>query len=166
MSLSLEEILMKARRVLALAVVALVPWFAQAIAAEASKDAVRKEMAKFEGTWKFVSIEMEGAKLAEEQVKQSGKMVIRGNKFTIPSGDVPYRGTFKVDVSSKPKQIDVSFTEGPEKGKSLLGIYELEGDTYKVCLAFPGKPRPKAFATKAGSGCVLEVLKREKAKKP
>jgi uncharacterized protein (TIGR03067 family) len=157
---------MKARRVRALAVVALVPWFGQAIAADASKDAVRKELAKFEGTWRFVSVEVEGAKLPEEQVKKSGKMVIRGNQFAVPAGGATYRGTFKVDVSSKPKRIDATFTDGPDKGKTFLGIYELEGDTYKVCLGMPGKPRPKAFVAKAGSGHVLEVLKREKAKKP
>jgi uncharacterized protein (TIGR03067 family) len=109
---------------------------------------------------------MEGKKVPEEQVKKSGKMVIRGNKFTIGEGGVTYRGASKLAVSAKLKRIDVTFIAGPEKGKSLLGNYELEGDTYKVCLGMPGKPRPKAFAAKPGSGQVLEVLKREKAKRP
>jgi uncharacterized protein (TIGR03067 family) len=162
----IAEVLMKSRRLLALAVATLLAGSAWALAADASKpDADRKELAKFEGTWRFASIEVEGKKVPEEQVKKSGKMVIRGNKFTIEGG-VTYRGTFKLDVSTKPKRIDVTFTAGPEKGKALLGIYELEGDTYKVCLGMPGKPRPKAFAAKPGSGHVLEVLKREKAKRP
>jgi uncharacterized protein (TIGR03067 family) len=67
-----------------------------------------------------------------------------------------------VDVAKKPKTIDITFTEGPEKGKTIVGIYELEGDTYKVCINVNGKERPKEFAAKAGSGHGLEVLKREK----
>jgi uncharacterized protein (TIGR03067 family) len=158
---------MKTHRLIALVVAAVLPWSSSFIAADASKqDADRKERAKFEGTWRFASIEVEGKKVPEEQVRKSGKMVIRGNKFTIGEGGVTYRGTFKLDVSAKPKRIDVTFTAGSEKGKTLLGIYELEGDTYKVCLGVPGKPRPKAFAAKLGSGQVLEVLKREKAKRP
>jgi hypothetical protein len=33
-----------------------------------------------------------------------------------------------------------------------------------VCLARPGKPRPKAFESKAGSGHRLETYKRVKAR--
>jgi uncharacterized protein (TIGR03067 family) len=75
---------------------------------------------------------------------------------------VTYRGTFKLDLSKKPKEIDVVFTEGPEKGKTSLGIYELEGDVYKVCIGLTGKKRPTEFISKPGSGHVLEVLKRQK----
>jgi uncharacterized protein (TIGR03067 family) len=67
-----------------------------------------------------------------------------------------------VHPSAHPKTIDVTFTEGPEKGKSSYGIYELEGDTYRVCIGLTGKPRPTDFASTPGSGHVLEVLKREK----
>jgi uncharacterized protein (TIGR03067 family) len=167
MSPIIAEVLMKISSWIALAVVALLAWSGRTGGAEASKqDAARKELAKFDGTWRFVSIEMEGAKVPAEQVKKSGNMVIHGNQFSLKAGDVTYRGTFKVDLSAKLKRIDITFTGGPEKGQTLLGIYELEGDTYKVCLGMPGKPRPKAFAAKAGSGHVLEVLKREKAKRP
>ena len=44
----------------------------------------------------------------------------------------------------------------------MLGIYELEGDTFKVCFAAPGKAdRPTEFKSAAGSGHRLLVLKRE-----
>jgi uncharacterized protein (TIGR03067 family) len=122
-------------------------------------DAARKEYARFEGTWRFASIEMEGKQLPGEDVKGS-RMVLKGDRFTVESGPVAYRGTFKVDLGKKPKQIDVTFTEGPEKGKTFRGIYTLEGDTYTVCIGPPGKDRPAEFVSKPGSGHVLEVLKR------
>jgi uncharacterized protein (TIGR03067 family) len=130
------------------------------VAAE-DKDDVKKEIARFEGTWRFESLEVEEAKVPKESFKDS-KLVIKGDKFTYKEGEGVYGGTFKVDVSKKPKTIDITFTEGPEKGKTFKGIYELEGDTYKVCLDPKGKDRPTKFETKKGTGVVLEVLKREK----
>src|SRR5262249_3394473 len=38
--------------------------------------------------------------------------------------------------------------------------YELDGDTYKVCYAVPGKARPKEFVSRPGTGISLEVYKR------
>jgi len=44
----------------------------------------------------------------------------------------------------------------------MLGIYELEGDGYRVCFALVGKPRPSEFTSKSGSGTILQVWEREK----
>jgi len=43
---------------------------------------------------------------------------------------------------------------------SSLGIYELDGNGWKICLAFAGLDRPKGFVTKRGSGHALETLRR------
>jgi uncharacterized protein (TIGR03067 family) len=56
----------------------------------------------------------------------------------------------------------MKFTEGPEKGNTALGIYELDGDEWKLCLTITAKDRPTEFAAKPKSGLGLEVLKREK----
>src|SRR5262249_49743687 len=95
------------------------------------RDAVQQELARFDGTWEFVSIEVEGNAVPNDELQKSGYLVIKDGKFTFKDGDVQ-AGTFKVLPKFKPKQVDVTFTEGPEKGKTYLGIYELEGDTYKV----------------------------------
>jgi len=44
----------------------------------------------------------------------------------------------------------------------MLGIYELEPDSYKVCFAPAGKPRPTEFASTPGSGQILQLWKRQK----
>ena len=49
---------------------------------------------------------------------------------------------------------------GSEKGETYLGIYKIEGDTLKWCVAVPGSERPSEFAT-SGSDFLL-VLKRQK----
>jgi uncharacterized protein (TIGR03067 family) len=125
-------------------------------------DEVKKEVAKFEGTWKWISIEMEKMKIPEDALKDP-RMKIVGDKFTVKeNADATFGGTFKVDPSKKPKTIDVTFADGKEKGKTMVGIYELEGDTYKVCIDPEGKNRPAEFKIQPGSGHVLELLKREK----
>jgi uncharacterized protein (TIGR03067 family) len=124
-------------------------------------DAVKKELKKFEGTWKIVSLEVEGMKLPAKAF-EGARLIIKGDAFTMKEEKVTHKGTFKVDPTKKPKMIDLIFTEGPAKGKTLLGIYELEGDTYTICLAVKGKKRPTTFTGKAGTDFGLEVLKRVK----
>jgi len=127
----------------------------------ATADDANKEYDRFEGTWKFISVEVEGMKVPEDMIKGQ-RLTCKGTQFSAEGMGETFKGTFKADASKKPKTIDVHFTEGPEKGNTLLGIYELEGDVYKVCLGMPGKPRPTEFASKPGSGHVLEILHREK----
>jgi len=45
--------------------------------------------------------------------------------------------------------------EGPEdgpKGKTFRGIYSLDGDTLKICIAQEGNKRPSDFSTEDSTG--------------
>src|SRR5437773_2528929 len=61
-----------------------------------------------------------------------------------------------------PKEIDSLYTSGPASGKTVKGIYKIEGDTITYCWAEPDKDRPKEFESKSGAGVTLMVLKRVK----
>jgi uncharacterized protein (TIGR03067 family) len=52
------------------------------------------------------------------------------------------------------------FDAGPEKGNTNPGIYELSGDTWKICLATRGNVRPRRFDSRGGDGFALETLVR------
>ena len=52
--------------------------------------------------------------------------------------------------------------EGFSAGKKQLGIYEVEGDTFKACFSKPGDERPTDFTSKPGDGRTVSVWKREK----
>ena len=67
----------------------------------------------------------------------------------------------ELDATKTPKTIDYAMTEGITKGKQQLGIYELNGDTFKSCFAKPGAERPGDF--KPGEGRTVSVWKREEA---
>jgi uncharacterized protein (TIGR03067 family) len=66
-----------------------------------------------------------------------------------------------LDPSKKPKAIDYVVTEGDHKGKKLLGIYELDGDTVKFCFAPPDKERPSDFTAERRSGRTYSAWKRK-----
>jgi uncharacterized protein (TIGR03067 family) len=77
--------------------------------------------------------------------------------------ETEHKGTIKLDTDKKPKQIDVTPADGPEKDKVLEGIYTLDKDELKICIAHQaGKERPKEFESKDGSQHLLITLKRDK----
>ena len=129
------------------------------VASDSVKDGVQKELEKFRGTWKYTSLEQDGKPVPEAQYREA-RLTIKGGQFTFTLGDSTSHGTFKVDPAKKPKTIDITFTDGPDKGKTILGVYDLQGDTYKACLGSKENDRPKELAAKAGTGHVLAVLKR------
>jgi uncharacterized protein (TIGR03067 family) len=129
------------------------------VVSEKSK-AIGDELKRFKATWRFVEIEAEGQKVPEKAFEKD-TLVLRGNQFTSYVAGKLVHGLFKIDPVAKPKTIDIIFTEGPGKGHSQKGIYELEGDTQKICIAMPDQPRPTEFGSKPGSGHILEILKRE-----
>src|SRR5262245_27375446 len=98
------------------------------------KPDLEKEIKKFQGTWTIESSVAGGQELPADQLK--GFIVIfEGDKHTVKNGDkVIQVGTQKLDPSKSPKAIDVTMTEGPNKGAVMLGIYEFDGDTLKACL--------------------------------
>jgi hypothetical protein len=55
-------------------------------------------------------------------------------------------------------------TEGFSKGNKQLGIYELNGGTFKACFSSPGAERPIEF--KGGEGLTLSEWKRQKSADP
>jgi len=131
------------------------------IAADEKND-IKEELERFQGTWMLESLEIGGMKMDTKMFKDV-RLILEGDKFTHKEGKEPAHGTFKVDVSKKPKTIDITFTDGPEKGNTILGIYELDGDSYKLCIDVAKKDvRPTKFESKKGTMLVLEVLKREK----
>ena len=121
-----------------------------------------KNTKAMDGTWTLSSGEVNGKELTEKQLK-GGKLVIKGENYTvtIPERDT-VKGKQKLDPSKDPKTIDIKDAGGPNKDKTCLGIYEIDGDELRVTFAEAGKPRPTKFATAPGSGLWLHVWKRVK----
>jgi uncharacterized protein (TIGR03067 family) len=122
-------------------------------------DAAKRELAKLQGTWQLVSAETDGKKLPGEQVKQI-RVVIKDEKHTVYFGEkvVAEGVAFRVDPTKNPKEVENSLPDG----RKILGIYELDGDTLRSCVAPPDKERPTEFTGRKGSGYTLRVFRRAK----
>jgi uncharacterized protein (TIGR03067 family) len=113
------------------------------------------------GTWEVVSAVADGKK--QPPPKEKATVTNKDGKYTLKVGDTMVGGgTVKIDPSASPATVDITPSSGPDKGKSVLGIYEVKGDTLRSCIAPAGKPRPRAFESKEGSGHTLFTYKRVK----
>jgi uncharacterized protein (TIGR03067 family) len=81
-------------------------------------------------------------------------------------GRQPPPAKYKLDENKKPKTIDLTAGGRDGSGKKpddvLPGIYELDGDSLKICLGLPGKDRPTEPSAKEGAKQTLYTYKREK----
>ena len=126
------------------------------------KGDLEKEVKKFQGTWTIESSVTGGKELPADDLK-GFILTFEGDKHTLKKGDeVVQVGTQKLDPSKSPKTIDVTMTEGPNKGKVMLGIYEIDADTLKVCFDPLGKKRPTEFKSAPGSENFVNIHKRAK----
>jgi uncharacterized protein (TIGR03067 family) len=121
------------------------------------------DLAKMEGTWEVVAAEAQGNKAPAEQLKQAKlRLTIKGDQFTYKSNDMTFaEGSIKLDEAKTPRAIDVKGKDPTGKEIGSTGIYEIEGDTMKVCFVEKGD-RPTKFETKEGSPAQIVTYKRVK----
>jgi uncharacterized protein (TIGR03067 family) len=117
------------------------------------------DLDRLQGSWSITALEADGQKMPAEMVA-GGSIVIRGDRFTCAGMGFVYEGRLELDESRKPRQLDMKFDAGPEKGNTNPGIYELGADTWTICLATRGSVRPSVFASSPGSGFAVETLTR------
>jgi uncharacterized protein (TIGR03067 family) len=115
-----------------------------------------------DGVWEVASMEANGEALPSETY-DGLKLTVTGAKYSANKDGEIDRGTFSVDASKSPKQMDIRPEIGPGAGRTILAIYEFTGkDVMRVCYAVQdGASRPKDFRTEQDSGEVLIHYKRK-----
>ncbi|MBX7105647.1 MAG: TIGR03067 domain-containing protein [Gemmataceae bacterium] len=124
-----------------------------------------EQLRSLEGTWTFTHLEVDGQAVPGSMTAHS-RILIDGDRFRTESPEGVYEGVFNIDVEAEPHAIDIEFVAGPEAGNTNHGIFRLAGDQLEICLDMNGKPRPKKFATSAGTGHACERLARSSASRP
>jgi uncharacterized protein (TIGR03067 family) len=123
---------------------------------------MRDDLDLIQGTWAVAELQMEGQTISGGMLANA-RVEITGNRFSSLGMGTVYEGTVILDDSANPHHLDMKFDAGPEKGNTNLGIYELAGDTWMICLSTRGEVRPSEFSAPAGSGFVFEMLTRREA---
>lgn len=134
-----------------------------ASAADANDETIKKDRKLIEGTWRIVSLEINGNESSDEDARKL--TVVNGPDGTwtiLSAGKEVAKGTSSFDPTKKPKTIDFTITEGGGKGNVHRGIYELGEKSRKLCFAPSGKDRPTEFSSTAGSEHILVTFEREK----
>lgn len=149
-------------------------------AAAAGEGSRRKD--DLQGTWTWVAYEEAGAKATAEQMRDWTMRIRRDTLVLRGPSDLPtLEATVRLDAGAAPRQIDLIYAtpSAPKRGRSgssdgamgalpaneraTPGIYELDGDTLRICLAPRGAARrPSKFDGSKASGTGLYVFKRKK----
>lgn len=119
------------------------------------------DLKALQGTWSPISAILNGQKFPAEML-QTISLIISDHTYRVTVNDQTDAGTFKLNVHKKPREMDLSGTEGPNKDQTILCIYEVSGDWLRVCYTLDGKERPKEFQAEPGSGQFLAIYKRVK----
>ena len=139
-------------------------WVATSTATTTASAAERKDDASaIQGAWQAVSGEIGGKPLPEAAVKSTILKLANG-KYEVSAVDgKPDTGTYRLPASAKPKRIDVILGVGPDAGKIIPAIYELSGDSLKICYSLRGSNAPTEFKTAAGTFAYLLNYQRIQA---
>ena len=121
-----------------------------------------KAASVLDGKWQAVEAELAGKKFPP-QAARGIQLTIDGENYLVTTDEGEDRGTTRVMPDAKPSAIDITGTMGPNKGKTFLAIYKLDGDTLVVCYDLGGKSRPKEFKTEPKSTLFLVTYRKLKS---
>jgi uncharacterized protein (TIGR03067 family) len=121
-----------------------------------------------EGVWKPIAAVMGGAKLPKLALDTITLKVSGANYEVIVRGEKEAdRGTRALDETTKPKRITLKSTNGPNRGKTFLGIYEMtDANSMRVCYDLSGTVFPPKFESTAETGYYLVDYRRSAPEAP
>jgi uncharacterized protein (TIGR03067 family) len=124
-------------------------------------DKKEPDLKPFVGGWTIEKAELGGMDITEH-LKAMKFDIREGGKYTAVLGEEKDEGSFTIDPSKSPKEMDITSTGGPNKDKLIKAIYKLDGDTMTVCYELGGGDRPKQFESKKDTKGLLVTYKRKK----
>ncbi len=133
-----------------------------AVSVLGQSDSLKAEYARFEGTWSFALVEVDGVKQPEAPFATNKIIIRRDGTFVVVQGPRVTRGILNLNPTTTPKHFDFSATEADGKSITTLGIYKFDGDTYTVCASLREGERPASLENLSAKGLICEVLQREK----
>lgn len=123
--------------------------------------------ARLQGTWEPIHSEEGGV---DQQDPRNYLVKFEGDRFTIlREGEVMIGGKFTTYSAREPRRIDMALgvdADNPKNaGKTLLGIYAIEGEELRWCTGTTVASQPPTeFVTREGEPYMMIVMRRAKEK--
>jgi len=111
---------------------------------------VNGDLAALQGIWKQVAVEVDGVANPPDEFSAVGILTtITGSHFAVhaPDGALLLEGDFTLDETTIPKRVTWVDSMGPDTGRPLPAIYDLNGDDFVFNAADEGAPFPATFRT-------------------
>src|SRR5438132_3590562 len=105
-------------------------------------DLTRKEYARLAGVWRFALVEVEGKRQPDVPFATNKMILSKDGHYVVGQGPRVTRGTLKLDPAKNPKHYNPTIMTGRLQGLTVPGIYELDGDTLRICFPLRNKERP------------------------
>jgi uncharacterized protein (TIGR03067 family) len=114
--------------------------------------------AELQGTWNLELLD--GKK--DEKINAVSSLKVDADKgsFQHTVFKSRRRGVLKTDPAKNPKWIDFDIQEGPNKGTTQKGIYQIKDGKLTICFAKPGDERPGEFKADKDKGHQIEVWEK------
>ena len=114
-----------------------------------------------QGTWMPIKAELAGS-VWPDAVLKTIVLKMDNGKYEVSVAGKLDKGTYTQNAVSRPKGLTIQGTDGPNAGKTFPCIYELNGDTLRVCYDLSGVKAPTEFATAKGTQLYLVTYARKK----
>lgn len=122
-----------------------------------AEKAAKAELEKLQGVWKLTDRELRGRAYKGTPL-DTYTLVVIGDAYVFTT----HAGTLKVDPAKK--TVDLTVTDGPYKGTTLPGIYELSDGGLKIAIHAPttrGAERPKDLKSELGTSHTLYTFAKD-----
>jgi uncharacterized protein (TIGR03067 family) len=139
-------------------------WFAVLACAADDAAETKKDASAQEGVWKPIAAVLGGARMPQEALNAiTLKLSGINYEVTVEGEKGPDRGTCTLDLSTSPKRMTITSTNGPNRGKTFLAIYEMkDAGSLRVCYDLSGTAFPKEFKAPKGTQLYLVGYRRQK----
>jgi uncharacterized protein (TIGR03067 family) len=124
-----------------------------------TSDQSKKDLKKMQGTWHATTVEVKGTPSDADALKKF-ELVVKNDSYTVKTGGKEHVSARLVLAAEKePKEMDIVLDTDPV----YKGIYEIDGDTLKICLVLSSddeSKRPKEFKSAEDSNTALFTWER------
>lgn len=110
-------------------------------------DATARDLWRLQGEWVLVRMEVDGKEVPAERLV-SASLTIDGRRYRLTTRNMTFEVELALDATKSPKEIDMTFLDGPNQDRTGKGIYKIEGNRFSICRSLrPEDDRPREFSS-------------------